>query len=325
MSKISVIVPVYQVEEYLSRCVDSILAQSYRDFELILIDDGSPDRCGEICDEYAKKDIRVTVIHKKNGGLSSARNAGLDLALSDDGSEWITFIDSDDWVHYSYLETLLKLVLSQNTKIAMCEMMKTEVFVSDEQTECSFRVITPTEALYKTGHFEIEAYSCGKLYHKSIFQKVRFPEGMVFEDFYLIPEIVLKETGVAKCDAQLYYYYQRQGSTVYSINRKSMIDKWKGYEHILEICKKTDNGYLYDIMSKAYLFWACDRVNYAEDLSTKKLIRKKGRKLVFRFHKEAGLPFHFNKDLMKEVYPGIWKVYLLFHRIKNFFKGNSGK
>ena len=106
MPLISVIVPVYKVEEYLNRCVDSILSQTFTDFELILIDDGSPDNCGKICDEYAQKDNRVCVIHKKNGGLSSARNTGIDWAFKNSNSQYITFVDSDDLITKDYLEKL---------------------------------------------------------------------------------------------------------------------------------------------------------------------------------------------------------------------------
>ena len=107
MPTISVIVPVYKVEPYLNRCVDSILRQTYQDFELILVDDGSPDRCGEICDEYARQDSRVHVIHKENGGLSDARNAGIDWVEANSDSQWLIFADSDDWVHPELLARLL--------------------------------------------------------------------------------------------------------------------------------------------------------------------------------------------------------------------------
>ena len=107
MPTISVIVPVYKVEPYLNRCVDSILRQTYQDFELILVDDGSPDRCGEICDEYARQDSRVHVIHKENGGLSDARNAGIDWVEANSDSRWLIFADSDDWVHPELLARLL--------------------------------------------------------------------------------------------------------------------------------------------------------------------------------------------------------------------------
>jgi len=99
MALIGVVVPVYKVEQYLHRCVDSILRQTFSDFELILVDDGSPDRCGEICDEYARQDSRVRVIHQENAGLSAARNTAIDLLLQENRTEWITLIDSDDWVH----------------------------------------------------------------------------------------------------------------------------------------------------------------------------------------------------------------------------------
>ena len=106
MAKISVIVPVYKVEETIGKCIESILNQTYPDFELILIDDGSPDRSGVICDEYSKKDGRIKVIHKKNAGVSSARNAGIEWVLENSDSEWISFVDSDDWVHSDYLSKL---------------------------------------------------------------------------------------------------------------------------------------------------------------------------------------------------------------------------
>ena len=117
MPTISVIVPVYKVEKYIHRCVDSILSQTFTDFELILVDDGSPDNCGKICDEYAEKDIRIHVIHQENGGLSAARNAGIDWVFANSDSEWITFIDSDDWVHPEYLERLLCLVLDRKSVV----------------------------------------------------------------------------------------------------------------------------------------------------------------------------------------------------------------
>ena len=133
MPLISVIVPVYKVEPYLSRCIDSILAQTFTDFELILINDGSPDNCGKICDEYAQKDNRIHVIHKENGGLSSARNAGIDWAFANSNSQWLTFIDSDDWIHHEYLELLLSGATSTNTDICVCEYTETSEFSDFEK------------------------------------------------------------------------------------------------------------------------------------------------------------------------------------------------
>ena len=120
MPIISVIVPVYKVEPYIHRCIDSILSQTFVDFELILIDDGSPDNCPDICDEYALKDNKIHVIHQKNSGLSVARNAGLDYVSSSSNSEWITFVDSDDWIDKHYLEYLYKAANESNTNISSC-------------------------------------------------------------------------------------------------------------------------------------------------------------------------------------------------------------
>ena len=126
MPTISVIVPVYKVEPYLNRCVDSILRQTYQDFELILVDDGSPDRCGEICGEYARQDGRVHVIHKENGGLSDARNAGIDWVEANSDSQWLIFADSDDWVHPELLARLLDAATAFDLKISVCGYQETE-------------------------------------------------------------------------------------------------------------------------------------------------------------------------------------------------------
>ena len=124
MQKISVIVPVYKVEKYIHRCVDSILGQTYADFELILVDDGSPDNCGAICDEYAAKDSRVVVIHQENGGLSAARNAGIDWAFANSDSQWISFVDSDDWIHPCFLERLWQAARTYRVSISCCKFQR---------------------------------------------------------------------------------------------------------------------------------------------------------------------------------------------------------
>ena len=128
MAEISVIVPVYKVEPYLRRCVDSILAQTFSDIEVILVDDGSPDGCPAICDEYARLDKRVKVIHQKNGGLSAARNAGLDWVFANSDSQWISFVDSDDWVHPQFLEYLYRAIVDYNVKISVCSAKKADKY-----------------------------------------------------------------------------------------------------------------------------------------------------------------------------------------------------
>lgn len=181
MSLISVIVPVYKAEQYLHRCVDSILAQTYTDFELLLIDDGSPDRSGEICDEYARQDSRVRVFHKQNGGASSARNKGLDHA----NGEWVSFVDSDDWIDKYYLETLCctddaDLVIS-SIALSAGDTWKTED-----------AIYTLKDFIHKYSDNLLVRSPCGKLYSNAFIQnnnirydeRVRFGEDMIFNLYY---------------------------------------------------------------------------------------------------------------------------------------------
>ena len=178
---ISVIVPVYKVEKYIHRCVDSILAQTFTDFELILVDDGSPDNCGKICDEYAEKDNRIHVIHKENGGLSDARNAGIDWAFANSDSEWITFIDSDDWIHPKYLEALYNAVKETGCEISICGYEETtgdSPKVDDINLQA---VIVSTEDFF-CEHNVNAVVAWGKLYKKELFREIRYPVGKLHED-----------------------------------------------------------------------------------------------------------------------------------------------
>ena len=215
MPLISVIVPVYKVESYLPRCVDSILSQSMTDFELILVDDGSPDHCGELCDEYAKKDSRVHVIHQVNGGLSAARNAGLDWVFINSDSKWLSFVDSDDWVQPNYLEALYEAAKREKVDISICGFVKTlgdAIPKSDVITESK----QPTEQFYieKTINATIV---CGKLYKKECFQNIRFPVGKIHEDEFVTYKILFHYEYVAVIDQPLYVYFQNSDGIMHRV------------------------------------------------------------------------------------------------------------
>ena len=211
MPMISVIVPVYKVEPYIHRCVDSILGQSYPDFELILVDDGSPDNCGRICDEYAEKDRRIHVIHQENGGLSAARNAGIDWVFANSDSQWITFVDSDDWIHRDYLSIMLKMVCESNTKIAMCLLKHVSSFCEDADTAgCQVKTVQAETAFCQYYSMCMPAHC--KLYHKSLWQKMRFPVGKLHEDAFVTHIILFEAEIVSLCHFPMYYYYQSEGS-----------------------------------------------------------------------------------------------------------------
>lgn len=215
MPKISVIVPVYNVEKYLNRCIDSILAQTFTDFELILVDDGSPDNCGKICDEYAEKDERIHVIHKENGGLSDARNVGIDWAFAKSNSEWITFIDSDDWIHPRYLETLYDAVKSTGCEISICAYEETtggNPEVDESQLEAE---IVNTEDFFCEHNVNAVIAVC-KLYKKEDFKDIRYPVGKLHEDEYTTYKILFKYEKIAFANQPLYYYYTNSESIMRS-------------------------------------------------------------------------------------------------------------
>lgn len=207
MPQISVIVPVYKVEPYLRRCVDSILGQTFTDFELILVDDGSPDNCPAICDKYAEKDNRVHVIHQENGGLSAARNAGIDWAFANSNSQWLAFVDSDDWIYPRYLEILINAALQFNVDVSICGYADT----AGETPFLDELLLTPK--LWDVEDYYIQHYinaniAWTKLYRRSCFFNIRYPIGKIHEDEFTTYKILFTCKKVAVVSAALYYYFQ---------------------------------------------------------------------------------------------------------------------
>lgn len=207
---LSIIVPVYKVENYLQKCIDSILAQTFTDFELILVDDGSPDDCPALCDAAAEKDARVRVIHQKNGGLSAARNAGLDAARG----AWIGFVDSDDYIAPEMYEVLYQAVQSTGADLALCDYAE----VDEAGTPCpqmhvslSGGELTGQELLKRASGLMVQL-AWNKLYRRAIFTQLRYPEGKLNEDLFLIPEVCLQIQKAVVMPKALYYYVQRGGS-----------------------------------------------------------------------------------------------------------------
>ena len=211
MAKISVIVPVYKVEPYIHRCVDSILGQTFTDFELILVDDGSPDNCGVICDEYARKDSRIHVIHQENGGLSAARNAGIDWAFANSDSKWLSFIDSDDWIHRSYLDILVCSAVRFDAGISGCGLFRTEQMVEDSEISDGEFLSMDVQRAY-ADYYGMCMTACCKLYRKDLFRNVRFPVGKLHEDCYITHIPLFQAEKVAVSESKMYYYYSNPGS-----------------------------------------------------------------------------------------------------------------
>ena len=209
---LSVIVPVYNVEEYLARCVDSILNQTYRNLEVILVDDGSPDSAGVICDRYAEMDSRVRVVHKENGGLSSARNTGLELARG----EYITFVDSDDWIEpegYTHLMELMdrwgvKLVCGGNYDVDGATGARTLALCPEKEEVLSTEEFVGRMFLWQG----FDSSACDKIYHRSLLENFRYPEGRVCEDVPVTYRIALSTDRAALSDQPFYNYFHHPGS-----------------------------------------------------------------------------------------------------------------
>lgn len=231
-SLISVIVPVYKVEKYLRRCIDSIIAQSYDNLEIILVDDGSPDECGRICDEYASADSRIKVIHKENGGLSDARNSGTEMACG----EYITFVDSDDYIAPHFIEYLYGLLTDNNADISCCCMVKTDCDSADFGSEGRMQkeqVLSGKECCYALfGDLYLTLVTAwGKLYKTEIVKKFLFPLGKKHEDEATTCKYYYHAEKVAVGNACLYAYYQRADSIMHTLDKGINVDAIWALEH----------------------------------------------------------------------------------------------
>ncbi|MCI7737040.1 MAG: glycosyltransferase [Clostridiales bacterium] len=248
MPTISVIVPVYKVELYLRRCIDSILGQTFTDFELILVDDGSPDNCGAICDEYAQKDLRVHVIHQENRGVSAARNAGIDWAFAHSDSEWISFVDSDDWVHPKMLECLMNATMEHNVMLSVCGYVETDGEVPEIQAaQLDAQTWFPENFfILKNGNAIIP---WGKLYKKRLFEKQRFPEGRIHEDEFATYKVLFACRSIAAISAPLYYYFKNSDSITKSGWTPKRFDKLDALDEQADFFRMNGFKHAYDMIA----------------------------------------------------------------------------
>lgn len=233
--KLSIIVPVYKVRRHLQRCIESILQQTYTDYELILVDDGSPDNCGAICDRYAQECDKVKVIHKKNGGLSSARNAGIAVAKG----EYITFVDGDDAVAsgtYYYNMNILRanpdIDILEYPIITHYESPKSKVVSFAPEKVCGNEVVFK-DWLKRDGYEH--CFACNKIYRADLFLFVRYPEGEVFEDTLVTPMLYGSSENVYYSDCGFYYYYDNEESIS---NRHSFDSYFYLYRNLVTLQEK---------------------------------------------------------------------------------------
>lgn len=328
MPRISVVVPVYKVERYLQKCVDSILSQTYKDFELILVDDGSPDNCPAICDEYAAKDKCVHVIHQKNGGLSAARNAGIDWAFANSDSEWITFIDSDDWVHPDMINCLYSSALANAHNLTVCAFFETNNHEEFKHIDsCNHLVLTPEEFFLTKRVNAIVAW--GKLYKKTLFKDIRYPVGKIHEDEFVTYKHLFANEFISYISEPLYFYRKNENSitnTPWTLNRLQGFEaqyeqllyfKANNYSNIINVCVPS---YLYSILQHKKII---DSANVSSDtkIAADKILKKYHRKTLIKFRKIV--PFNKYKYFYEYAFPKTMQfLYLLnatYQKIKNVF------
>jgi glycosyltransferase involved in cell wall biosynthesis len=282
MKEISVIVPVYNVEKYLEKCIDSILSQTFKDFEVILVDDGSKDRCGIICDKYESLDNRVKVIHKTNGGLSSARNSGLEIA----SGEYVVFVDSDDWIDKNMYQELYNEAKKHNADIVQCKFIKAKdenvSIYNNESNEAE--VIRNLEALcnlYNEKCIET-VVTWNKLYRRYLFNDIVFPNGKIHEDQFTTYKLLYKANKVVLVDKEFYYYRQTPNSIMNSDFNMSRLDFLEALDQRLEFFKKINNEFLYKQTIKTYVnvlkeyYFKCQNSKNEEQIL--KIIREKYKK-----------------------------------------------
>lgn len=281
---ISIIVPVYNVEEYLPRCVESILAQTYKNLEIILVDDGSTDHCGSICDAYKEKDSRIKVIHKPNGGLSDARNAGLDQM----SGEYVTCIDSDDFVSPFFVSNLWEALETNRCDIASSwfieyhdgQVVPTSKAVDTQEVEVLAKNEYFERLLYQDG---VEVSAWGKLYKSSLYQNVRYPVGKLYEDIPTTYRLIEQANKIAVIPNIDYYYYQRENSIAQS---KFSIRKMDAIYHMRIFGNFIQENYpeLMDAFKCRYFSTICNilfQINDSDFQQQKKILWNEVKKYRF--------------------------------------------
>ena len=288
---LSVIVPVYKVEPWLERCVESLRSQTYQNLEIILVDDGSPDRCGEICDRLAKEDHRIIVLHRKNGGLSAARNTGLNACRG----EYIGFVDSDDFIHPEMYSRLYADIVSHGTMLAFCQPLMFNGSRScfppiTEKSECR-----PNHELIRISLQENKWFSAwSKLYHRRLFDGIRFPEGRTNEDYPVTMRVFDRCNQIVVNYNQLYAYCKREGSITTSHSGEQSFDQVISAEEVYHYIKETHTDY--SVFAARILLSAClgfllktDGI-HSKDYETKR--QEVFTKIQKYCHLERRAPFH---------------------------------
>ncbi len=324
MSSVSVIIPVFNVEKYLKRCVNSVLNQTYTDFDLVLVDDGSPDNSGKLCDCFSEKYSNVYVIHKKNGGLSDARNAGLDFVFEKLKSKYVTFIDSDDWVDEKYIEALIKAMqMSGNNTVAVCGYQITDGFKWDA-IDGYDTVIESTEDFYINRRVNA-TIAWGKLFKMDDFNLIRFPIGKLHEDEFTTYRLLFKYKNCSFVKQPMYFYFENPSGITKSKWNIKRLDGLKAYEEQLLFFEENehDKAYLssvYAAVTSILGYLKNIRLYYPDE---KEIITDLKKQLIFyvdEYNKYSALDEKIMEMVKKTIHPNLYKIEKKLNRKFRHFK-----
>lgn len=322
---ISIIVPIYNVQVYLRSCIESILSQTYLNLEIILVDDGSTDDCPAICEEYAQKDNRIVVVHKKNGGLSDARNEGLKISKG----EYITFVDSDDLVSKYFIETLYSAISLCSVKLAIClvRCFFDEQKLIDERTTTLFDIYDKKRALQQFCSLNFNKSTpfisaCSKMYHRSLFDSISFPIGKIYEDVYAGYRIIDQVDKVVAVSCSLYYYRMRNDGIMGQKETHPYQDVLQPYQSAIEYFNRTNQSDLSSLfyppllMREMYRYWVAKIVGKNETIASEilSLYKQDVRKL-------KGTPVSNTLKAVFRILSWMPGVYVLYRKILPGFIG----
>lgn len=321
---ITIVVPVYNVERYLYKCVNSIINQTYKNMEIILVDDGSTDKSSLICDELAKQDSRIVVLHKQNGGLSSARNAGIEFAKG----KYIGFIDSDDYIDERMFELLHNALIDNNADLSVCNYSwVNEDGVAFNSTNLSSCVYDAKEVLEKYLLDDMASWviACNKLYNIHLFCDIKYPVGKINEDSFVIHKILDKCTTIATTEESLYMYLQRSDSIMNSSFKLSSLDVVESHYDRTEYYLNSSLNNRYEVATKSLLkslssfhscYYGVDKKHITKECRKKnKELQRKYRQL----YKECKKCKTINKSdriLLFLCWISIFKTYTVFDLLK---------
>ncbi|WP_279155107.1 glycosyltransferase family 2 protein [Thomasclavelia cocleata] len=311
MANISVVVPVYKVEKYIDRCITSILNQTYNDFELVLVDDGSPDNCGKICDEYAKKDTRIHVIHQENRGLSAARNAGIDWSFKNSNSQWITFIDSDDWIDTRFLEELYNAAVQLNVNISTCNHVRAEEQI--EVLKKSFLYEKYSVEEFYVMQRVVATVAWGKLYKKDCFSEIRYPVGKLHEDEFTTYLVLFNFNQIAFINEPLYFYFINYEGIMKSQWNIKRLDVIEAFEAQLAFFKQNGYNKAYKKVINEYLYIISYSLNNMKQNKIKWIIKEKYRikfiRKTLKLRKQVNITISNYPALYNEFFPKFMYLY----------------